>query len=174
MKKHIAKKAVAGSMVAALALVGCLCLAGCGGSDGSSSGSGDSGEAAQEQEEQEPAVDSDYQVSIDGARLTEDYEGNQAIVITYTWTNNSDENTSFGVACNETVFQNGVELEVTVAADDSIDSGKYLAEVQPGATTTVDMVYALEDESEVEVEVTELVSLVDTVLASATFDPASL
>lgn len=173
LKKQIAKKAVAGSMVAALALVGCLGLMGCGGSDGSSSGSGDSGEAAQEQEEPEPAVDCDY-LSIDGARLTENFEGNQVIVITYTWTNNSDENTSFGITFNDTAFQNGVELERSVVADDSVDSIGYLDEVQPGATATVDMVYELEDESEVEVEVTEVVSLDDAVLASATFDPASL
>ena len=33
----------------------------------------------------------DYHVSIEGFQVVEDYDGNPAIVIDYTWTNNSDE-----------------------------------------------------------------------------------
>ncbi len=166
LKEHLVKRVAVGVVAASLAVAGCLGLVGCGGSDEPA------GDAAQE--EQEPEVQSDYEVSIDGARLTEDYEGNSAIVVTFTWTNNSEDTTSFAAALMPTVFQNGVELETAVVVDDQYDSSGYLAEVKTGGTTEVQMAYLLEDESEVEVEVEELISLDDVVLAETTFDPASL
>ena len=145
-------------IVAALAVAGCLGLAGCG-----------SDEPA---EEQEPQVESDYEVSIDGAYLTEDYEGNDAIAIEFTWTNNSEETTSFAAAAMPTVFQDGVELEMAITTE--VDTAGYTKELKPGATTEVALAYELDGDSEVEVEVEELISLDDVVLASETFDPASL
>lgn len=117
-------------------------------------------------EQSEPA-EAAYGVTIDGCRVTEDYEGNPAAVITYTFTNNSDEATSFMVALYPKVFQNGVELDTAIGSD--WDSNKYTSDVKPGSSTTVEIGYALEDMSDVTVEVEELLSFSDTILAEQTF-----
>ena len=107
-----------------------------------------------------------YGVTIDGCRVTEDYQGNPAAVVTYTFTNNSDEATSFMVALYPKVFQNGVELGTAIGSD--WDSEKYSSDVKPGSSTTVEMGYALEDMSDITVEVEELLSFSDAVLAEQT------
>ena len=118
---------------------------------------GDSGSAAEPQAaEQSEATQAAYGVTIDGCRVTEDYQGNPAVVVTYTFTNNSDEATSFMVALYPKVFQNW-------------DSEKYSSDVKPGSSTTVEMGYALEDMSDITVEVEELLSFSDAVLAEQTF-----
>lgn len=117
--------------------------------------------------EQSEPTEAAYGVTIDGCRVTEDYEGNPAAVITYTFTNNSDEATSFMVALYPKVFQNGVELDTAIGSD--WDSNKYTSDVKPGSSTTVEIGYALEDMSDVTVEVEELLSFSDTILAEQTF-----
>ena len=47
-----------------------------------------------------------------------------------------------------------------------------MAEIKPGSTTTARIAYSLTDESDVTVEVEELFSLDDTMLAEATFSVA--
>ena len=129
---------------------------------------GDSGSAAEPQAaEQSEATQAAYGVTIDGCRVTEDYQGNPAVVVTYTFTNNSDEATSFMVALYPKVFQNGVELGTAIGSD--WDSEKYSSDVKPGSSTTVEMGYALEDMSDITVEVEELLSFSDAVLAEQTF-----
>ena len=116
---------------------------------------------------QSEATQAAYGVTIDGCRVTEDYQGNPAVVVTYTFTNNSDEATSFMVALYPKVFQNGVELGTAIGSD--WDSEKYSSDVKPGSSTTVEMGYALEDMSDITVEVEELLSFSDAVLAEQTF-----
>lgn len=148
-----------------------LALVGCNGSD-----SGDDAPAAEqpaEEQAEQPAEEqasSKYAVTIDGSTVTTDYEGKPAIIVDYTFTNNSDDATSFAVACSQKAFQNGVQLETAVVMDD-LGNG-YLAEIKPGATTSARMAYSLTDESDVTVEVTELISFDDTILAEATFPVA--
>lgn len=117
--------------------------------------------------EQSATDEASYGVTIDGCRVTEDYEGNPAAVVTYTFTNNSDEATSFMVALYPKVFQNGVELSTAIGTD--WDSEKYSSDVKPGSSTTVEIGYALEDMSDITVEVGELLSFDDAVLAEQTF-----
>ena len=123
----------------------------------------DSGSATEPQAAEQSACG----VTIDGCRVTEDYQGNPAAVVTYTFTNNSDEATSFMVALYPKVFQNGVELGTAIGSD--WDSEKYSSDVKPGSSTTVEMGYALEDMSDITVEVEELLSFSDAVLAEQTF-----
>ena len=67
---------------------------------------GDSGSAAEPQAaEQSEATQAAYGVTIDDCRVTEDYQGNPAAVVTYTFTNNSDEATSPAVAVHAKAFQ---------------------------------------------------------------------
>lgn len=162
------------ALVVTLALVAAtspLALAGCNGSD-----AGDDAPAAEqpaEEQTEQPAEEqasSKYVVTIDGSTVTTDYEGKPAIIVDYTFTNNSDDATSFAVACSQKAFQNGVQLETAVVLDD-LGNG-YLAEIKPGATTSARMAYSLDDESDVTVEVKELISFDDTILAEATFPVA--
>lgn len=133
--------------------------------DASSAAGGDTQAA-----EPAPAQEVDYAVTIDGCRVTEDYQGNPAVVVTYTFANNSDEAKSFMVALSPKVFQNGVELNTAIGSD--WDSEKYMSDVKPGASTTVEMGYELEDMSDVTVEVEELFSWDDVLLAEQTFSLA--
>ena len=148
----------------AVAFAAPLALLGCGASDEPASGDEPAAEQAAPEEE------ADYAVTIDGSEMTKDYEGNPAMIVDFTFTNNSDDATSFAAACSQNAFQNGVELEMAITADD-LGNG-YMAEVKPGASTTARLAYVLSDESDVSVEVTELFSLDDTMLAEATFSVA--
>ena len=161
--KKLGRLALVAALAVALATP--FVLAGCGTSDDPES----SGDAPAEQSEvEEPA--SDYVVTIDGSTVTTDYEDNPAIIIDYSFTNNSEEAISFAVACHAKVFQNGVQLENAIVTED-LGNG-YMAEIKPGATTTARLAYALTDESDVTVEVEELFSLDDTLLAEATYSVA--
>ncbi|WP_172623334.1 DUF5067 domain-containing protein [Arabiibacter massiliensis] len=111
-----------------------------------------------------------YAVSIDDCQVTQDYSGAPAIVVTYTFANNSDKPQSFIVAVSAKAFQNGVQLDTGIVQD--IDAQSSMNEVKPGATATVQMAYALDDQSDVSVECTELISMDDAVLAQKTFSVA--
>ena len=170
-------------MLVAAVLAGTLALVGCGGSSGSGSNSApaEKEEAPQEQPaeqqtapepepepEPEPAaVETKYPTTIDGVRLGEDYDGNPAAIITFTWTNNSDETTSFAASVYPQVFQNGVQCDTAFVMD--IDSDKYMSDVRPGGSVQVELAYELEDTSDIEVEVGEFLSFSDDLIASGTF-----
>lgn len=162
-----------GMLVVALAaaVAAPLTLTACGG--GASEPQADAETAPEEQaQEAEPeeAPQSKYAVTIDGSTVTTDYEGNPAMIVDFTFTNNSDEATSFAVACSQKAFQNGVQLETAIVMDD-LGNG-YMAEIKPGATTQARLAFSLTDESDVTVEVSELFSLDDTILAESTFSVA--
>ena len=159
--------ALAAAVAAPLALTAC----GGGASEPQADAGAPAGEQAQEAEPEEEAPASDYAVTIDGSTVTTDYEGNPAMVIDFSFTNNSDEATSFAVACSQKAFQNGVQLETAIVMDEDLGNG-YMAEIKPGATTQARLAFSLTDESEVTVEVSELFSLDDTILAEATFPVA--
>lgn len=158
------------SIALACAVMACpVALVGC------NDDAGEQGAVATTEEqpaEEQPVeeVQSEYAVTIDGATVTTDYEGAPAMIVDYSFTNNSDEATSFAVACSQKAFQNGVQLETAIVTED-LGNG-YLAEIKPGATTTARMAYSLTDQSDVTVEVSELISLDDTLLAQATFPAA--
>ena len=159
--------ALAAAVAAPLALTAC----GGGASEPQADAETAPEEQAQEAEPEEEAPASDYAVTIDGSTVATDYEGNPAIVVDFTFTNNSDEATSFAVACSQKAFQNGVQLETAIVMDEDLGNG-YMAEIKPGATTQARLAFSLTDESEVTVEVSELFSLDDTILAEATFPVA--
>lgn len=164
------------ALVASAALASCVALTGCsGGSSPASSTS--SGAAASSAAPAEPASSSaqeqaaaKYAVTIDDCQVTTDYSGAPAILVTYTWTNNSEKATSFMVAVSAKAFQNGVQLDRGVVS--GADTSSSMNEIKPGATTTVQEAYVLDDQTDVTVECTELISLDDTVIAEKTFSVA--
>ncbi|MCR5666960.1 MAG: DUF5067 domain-containing protein [Eubacterium sp.] len=126
-------------------------------------------DASEESEETEEATDEgdlgDYYVKIGKASFTKDYEGNKVIVINFDFTNNSEEKASAMWSLGYTAFQNGVELETAIVDDDSYDLDKADKEIKTGVTLEkCQVAYVLEDDSPVEFEVSELVSLSDDTL----------
>lgn len=97
------------------------------------------------------------------------------IVITYEWTNNSDEMTGNWITVIEKVFQDGIELESAYMIEDKrYNSGSSQTEVRPGTTLDIQCAYILRNtESKVEFEIEELMSLDDD-LVYVEFDPATL
>ncbi|GEL94498.1 DUF5067 domain-containing protein [Cellulomonas composti] len=120
-------------------------------------------------ESEVPEESSDFDVTIEGATFSSDYEGKPVIVVSFAFTNNSDEAASFVFSVNAQAFQGGIELDDTVIGVDDIDKSIQMADIQPGVTATVQKPFLLRDDSTVSVEVRELFSLSDAVLASQEF-----
>ena len=111
-----------------------------------------------------------FAVSIDSAKLVDDYDGEPAVVVTYTWENNSDDTASFLVQLDARCYQDGVQLDPAFVTE-GMDEDDTLTNVKPGYSATVQMAYSLKNtESPVEVEVSEMFDFNKTVIASATFD----
>ena len=114
-----------------------------------------------------------YSVEITNARLTSTYDNKPAVVITYKFTNNTDDNpSSFDVAFYDNVYQNGVGLNkaYTLIDGDPYDDGNSSKKIKKGASIDVDIAYALNDESTpIDVEVKEFLSFSDKTV-SRTFD----
>ena len=93
----------------------------------------------------------DYELLYKGACIMEDSDGNDAIVLTLDFTNNSKENASYLWSIDETVMQNGVELEVASIITDydtfetAIDN--QFTDIAPGTTLEVRTAYVLNDAS---------------------------
>lgn len=109
-----------------------------------------------------------YQVEIKNARITKNWEGKPAVVITYGFTNNADEPVAFWLAFEDDVYQGGVGLEkaYTLRDGDPYDEANQNKEIKNGVSIDVDVAYVLNDtETDIEVEVKELYSFSDDVVS---------
>lgn len=167
-------------MLAALSMAAILLTVGCGGTPETTTAPAATTEAAAPAETSEaaapaetteaaaPAADAEFVVTIDGSRVTKDYEGNPALVVDYTFTNNSEETTSFMLAAHSKAFQDGVQLEVAMIMDDanfSVENG--MKDLRPGTSLAIQEAFVLTSESDVELEVEEFLSMDGTMLATA-------
>lgn len=110
-----------------------------------------------------------FEANVDDVSVGEDYQGNPALIVTYSWKNNSDKSRSFASALHPRCYQNGVQLSTAIVLS-GIDSEGYLADVKPGYGTTAQLAYELKDtENPVEIEVYELASFKGDPLASTTY-----
>lgn len=160
MKKLVA---MAAACVLAMALVGCS-------SDDESASSESASEPAKQAQK---APDTLFPVEIKESAVVKDYEGNPALVVALTWTNNSEETTMFESALMVTAFQDGVSLDYAITdGTTGYDLDASWKEIRPGTTQDVWCCFALTSESDVEVEVTEWISLNDDILASEVFSVA--
>lgn len=158
------------SMMLAVLLIGTFALFALGsGDDEKETADQGSGSA---QNDQNANADSDrlgdYSLVIDSCRLAEDYEGKPVAIIKYIFTNVEDEDAaSFTFAFNDTVFQNGVSLNGAYVLNDDANysSDNQTKEIKKGASLEVEVAYELNDTtSDLEVEVSELISLDDKVI----------
>lgn len=154
-------------LIMSLALIMCLSLAACGsGSDVQN----DTSTPPAPAEDTPEVVDSSsaefdqVAVEIKDAHLTTDYEGNPAIVITYSWTNNSDDANMAMVTTVGNAYQDGIGLESAMIMDDpNYDGSAYSTQIQPGATLDVQVAYVLRNEtSPVEFELEQFLNMTDT------------
>jgi len=116
-----------------------------------------------------------YHVEIKGAAAAADYAGKDAIVVTYSWTNNSGSATSAYEALRVKASQKGAALDSAVVIDSKkFDFSDYTREVRPGRTADVQLAFHLNSKTTaVDIEISELGSSSgDTVVMQ--FDPAKL
>lgn len=110
----------------------------------------------------------DYHIVLKDAAVVKDYD-EKAVIITYMWTNNSDETTSAKSAVDVNVFQNGVSLEPAFIYSENYDDEAALKSVRPGASIQVQDAFYIEDMSDIDVEVTESWGFEDTGTVYKTF-----
>ena len=91
----------------------------------------------------------DYELLYKGACIMEDSDGNDAIVLTLDFTNNGKDNASYLWSVNETLMQNGTELEVATVFQnyDSFETviDSQFTDIAPGTTLEVRTAYLLHD-----------------------------
>jgi len=118
----------------------------------------------------------DYQALYTGAYITKDYDGDDAIVIPFTFTNNSDETQSFMWAMFYTAMQGGTELEVSTifVSADSYDtlSDDTFTDVAPGASQDLALTYKLNNLTDQ--VVIEFSNLLESSTDELTIDVANL
>lgn len=127
----------------------------------------DQGSGTVQQSTEETTNLGDYNVEIKECRLAKDYEGNAIVIVKYGFANNGEDATSFMVAIEDQVYQNGVGLNKTFMAADSANysSDNQMKDIKKGASIDVEVAYDLNDtETAIEVEVKELFSFDDSVV----------
>lgn len=106
----------------------------------------------------------DYIVTIKESKIVENGEKN-ILVVTYSFTNNSDDSQAFTYAITDKLFQNGVELGTVYSSwgmEDEYNFDNKSKEIKPGITLDVQCAYELNDlTTDVEVEITEWISFDD-------------
>ena len=107
--------------------------------------------------------ESEFDVSVDNVTITDDGEGHNVIVIDYTFTNNSDEATSFGSAVEANLFQDGVALSSgylnykhPLADEEGFE--KAYTDVKSGGSVKIRSVYQLTSSSNVEIQLIDRIS----------------
>lgn len=115
----------------------------------------------------------DVEVAIGELEYVQDYFGDPAILIHFTFTNNSEENKSAMFSINFTAFQNGIGLKDATILDDSVyDASDLSKEIQPGTTIELAKAYTPSSETApIEVTVSESISFDNTKLGK-TFEIA--
>lgn len=148
----------------ALAAMMVLSLAACDvDGDGTQSGVAANGSATPASEAAKPAQGEgnigDYHIKIVSAQKGKDYQDKDVLIVTYEWTNNSDEEQMFSTAFGTTAYQDGVECSSAFSVD-GVDAQKSLSKIKPGASLEVKDAYVLNDTTtDVQVEVGPWVDL---------------
>ena len=109
----------------------------------------------------------DYTVTIDSCRLAEDWDGNPIAIVKYTFTNNSDEASSFNVAFTDSAYQDGVEMEHCYFADESANysDDNQSKKIKSDTSIEVEVAYTLNDTTtDIQVELEEFISFNDKII----------
>ena len=115
--------------------------------------------SSKEEETEVPTEEetSEFEFAIKSTSLSKNYDDTDVLVIEYDFTNNSDKATSFTFACQDTVFQDGVEGDSIKVICDDVDAQQQLNDIQPGKTYTLKVGYSVPDINKpVDVVITDL------------------
>lgn len=152
-KKKKKKLIIIGVIIAIIVVIGLA-------SGGSKGGTTTNGTVAASEAQKVDGQIGNYVCTIKGAEVCKNWEGKDAVKITYVFTNNASDAQSFDLALNDDLYQDGIGLEssfISVDDDWGID-----VKIQPGATKEVSKVYLLRDKTTpIDVEIAELFSLND-------------
>ncbi|MBR4242209.1 MAG: DUF5067 domain-containing protein [Eubacterium sp.] len=119
-----------------------------------------------EEDEKTDGTIGDYVCIVKKAKICKNWEGKDAVKITYYFTNNSKEAASFDIALSDEVYQDDIQLESTFISSDDDDWGVDV-KIKPGKTKEVSKVYLLRDKkTDLEVEISELISFNDDKLVT--------
>lgn len=163
-----------------------LCFTGCGSKQATEKNSSDSPtdspteietapitEAPTEEQPQlsnKGTVNGQYDVEIVSARISNDYQGNPAAIVTYSFTNNGNSNATFLTSVSANAFQNSVQCGVAVITSGEMDAQPSMSQVQPGGTLEVECAYSLQDTTNpVTIQVGPYVNFSGEVNAQMTF-----
>jgi hypothetical protein len=136
-----------------------IALVGCGGGTDST----DNTKSADKATPSDSGEIGDLAFAIKDAQLVKDWEGNDSVLVTFDFTNNGDEATSFLVSGFAKAFQDGVELEGSfLSSDDKLYNDNEDKNIKTGVSIEVYKVFLLSNStSPVEVEVAEAFSFSD-------------
>lgn len=101
----------------------------------------------------EPATESN--IKIVSHELGKDYQGKDALIIEFEWTNTDEKEANFMTSFNTKFFQNGIECESAIGVD-GVDTLKQMNDIQPGITYKVKKAFVLQDKSAVNIVVKDL------------------
>lgn len=132
-----------------------LGLAGCGNSGTTSTSTSDAQkEEPKKSEEKQPEK---YEVTIGTLTQIADFNGDPAAKITFNFTNNSDETTSFMSSVRVEVYQDGKQLEIAFVTSGDVNMESTTTKIKTGTSLDVEQAYKLISSSDVEVEVYPLI-----------------
>lgn len=132
-----------------------LGLAGCGNSNATSTSTSDAQkEEPKKSEEKQPEK---YEVTIGTLTQIADYNGDPAAKITFNFTNNSDETTSFMSSVRVEAYQDGKQLEIAFVTSGDVNMESTTTKIKTGTSLDVEQAYKLISSSDVEVEVYPLI-----------------
>lgn len=117
----------------------------------------------------------DYEVVYKGACIMYNESGEDALVMTFDFTNNSKDNASYGWTVYEKAMQNGVEMSSTYVITDmetyASVSEDFFTDIAPGKTIEVSTAFLLDGTDEVTMTLSDLW---DKYVHTITIDPATL
>ncbi len=106
--------------------------------------------------EQTVIKNGEYSVSINSYSVEENYDGSDVLIIDYSWTNNSKEETAFMYALRDIVYQNGVQCSSISVYIDDVSTSDQMLKIKPGVTNNLKIGYKLQDQTNVTVVITDL------------------
>ena len=124
------------------------------------------GSSGGEEPEKEIGDIGSYNVVVKDHFITENYDDKKVIVVTYTFTNNSDVDSSYDVAIFDKCFQNGIELEKEFFSMDidNYNTDNKSKTIKPGVSLDVQQAYILNDEeTTIDVEIEEFLGFSDPI-----------
>ena len=167
-KKKKKKKLIILGIIIAVIIIVIVAASGSGSNDDTKTSSNENTTVSSvdaEKKETDEYTIGDFKCVVKGAKITKDWEGKDAVLITYEFTNNSDSPISFDGALDDKLYQDGIELESAILSNDEEAKLIDTVDLKPGITKEVKKAYSLRNKkSEIEVEIQEIFSFSDDMI----------